>query len=402
MTATLSSSSSIRSGSPRLASIDAFRGLVMFLMLFEALRFCEVAAAVPHSGVWQFLCVQQTHAEWAGWSLHDFIMPSFGFLVGVALPFSIAKRQARGDTVRQILQHTSIRSVVFVALGIAIASAHPRQLTWSFVDILPQVGFGYVALTILALRPRRDAWIAVVAILTGTWLAFALYRPPNLPLEAVGVSADWVRLHGLVGFAAHWQKNSNLGWLVDTWVLNVLPRSEPFLYDPGGGVTLNFVPFLATMVMGLIAGRELRSDREGNAIAARLVIAGLACVAASAAIAELGIGPIVKRLWTPSWTLFSGGVALITLAGFYLMVDLKRQRGIVFPFVVLGSNSLAVYCLSHFYSAFAFHSISRVVGVAPFRVLGTAYVPAVYGGLIVAGYWSAMYLLYRKRIFLRV
>ena len=81
----------------RLASLDAYRGFVMFLMMAEVLRFCRVSAALPDSGFWKLLCHHQSHAEWIGCSLHDLIQPSFSFLVGVALPFSIASRLASGQ-----------------------------------------------------------------------------------------------------------------------------------------------------------------------------------------------------------------------------------------------------------------------------------------------------------------
>src|SRR5437879_5370324 len=79
--------------SPRLASIDAYRGFVMFLMMAEVLHLRNVAKAVPESQVWEFLAHHQSHVEWAGWSLHDLIQPSFPFLGGVALPASHARRQ---------------------------------------------------------------------------------------------------------------------------------------------------------------------------------------------------------------------------------------------------------------------------------------------------------------------
>ena len=88
-------------GPQRLASLDAYRGFVMLLMMAEALRLCAVSAALPgDSGFWRFLCYQQSHVEWVGCSLHDLIQPSFSFLVGVVLPFSIAKRLSSGQTFR--------------------------------------------------------------------------------------------------------------------------------------------------------------------------------------------------------------------------------------------------------------------------------------------------------------
>ena len=84
----------------RLVSLDAYRGLVMFLMMAEVLSFASVAKARPDSALWQFLAHHQTHVEWIGCSLHDLIQPSFSFLVGVALPFSLASRAARGQSRR--------------------------------------------------------------------------------------------------------------------------------------------------------------------------------------------------------------------------------------------------------------------------------------------------------------
>src|SRR6516164_4895898 len=84
--------------SVRLASVDAYRGCVMFLMMAELLSFCEVAKAIPASGFWKFLCHQQSHVSWVGCSLHDLIQPSLSFLVGVALPFSVASRRGQGQS----------------------------------------------------------------------------------------------------------------------------------------------------------------------------------------------------------------------------------------------------------------------------------------------------------------
>src|SRR5689334_14633958 len=95
----------VRRPPDRIASVDAYRGLVMFLMMAEVLRLGRMAKAFPDSPVWQFLGHHQTHVEWAGCSLHDLIQPSFSFLVGVALPFSIASRLARGQGAGRMTLH---------------------------------------------------------------------------------------------------------------------------------------------------------------------------------------------------------------------------------------------------------------------------------------------------------
>ena len=102
----------------RLASLDAYRGFVMFLMMAEALRLCRVAAALPESGFWKFLCHHQTHVEWIGCSLHDLIQPSFSFLVGVALPFSIANRMSQGQSRGRMTAHALWRALLLILLGV--------------------------------------------------------------------------------------------------------------------------------------------------------------------------------------------------------------------------------------------------------------------------------------------
>src|SRR5262245_30976273 len=97
--------------SQRLASIDAYRGFVMFLMMAEVLRLCKVSDALATSGLWRFLCHHQSHVEWTGCSLHDLIQPGFSFLVGVALPFSIAGRVARGQTFGRMTLHAFWRAL---------------------------------------------------------------------------------------------------------------------------------------------------------------------------------------------------------------------------------------------------------------------------------------------------
>src|SRR5438874_3191534 len=120
----------------RLASIDAYRGLVMFLMMAEVLRLCAVAAKVPGRDLWAFLCHHQSHVEWIGCSLHDLIQPSFSFLVGVALPFSMASRAARGQTGTRMTWHAAWRALVLVLLGVFLRSVGKSQTNWTFEDTL--------------------------------------------------------------------------------------------------------------------------------------------------------------------------------------------------------------------------------------------------------------------------
>ena len=122
----------------------------MFLMTAEVLKFCRVAEARPDYPIWHFLCHHQSHVAWIGCSLHDLIQPSFSFLVGVALPFSLANRAARGQSQLKMTLHALWRSLVLILLGVFLRSTHDPQNNWTFDDTLTQIGFGYFFLFLLA------------------------------------------------------------------------------------------------------------------------------------------------------------------------------------------------------------------------------------------------------------
>jgi predicted acyltransferase len=386
----------------RLASIDAYRGFVMLLMLGEVLRFCEVAAARPGSLLWSFLCQHQSHVEWTYGSLHDLIQPSFSFLVGVALPFSLAARSVAGQSRARMVLHAFWRAAILVALGIVLRSIGRPQTYYTFEDTLTQIGLGYGFLFLLALRPVRDQWIALAAILVGYWIAFALYAlpPAGFDYAAVGVPADWP--HHLTGFAAHWNKNSNLAWAFDTWFLNLFPREKPFLFNGGGYATLSFIPTLGTMILGLIAGGVLRRPRPPSARVRWLMAAGVVGLAAGWLLGALGICPVVKRIWTPSFTIWSGGWCFLLLAAFYEVIDILGWRRWAFPLVVVGTNSIAAYCMEWLFMHFIADALKTHLGERFFRMFGDAYFPLLLGIGVLAVVWAILYWMYRRRIFLRI
>src|SRR6266702_2383932 len=106
----------------RIVSADAYRGLVMFLMMAELLHVGRVARAFSGEPVWELLSFHTSHVEWTGCALHDLIQPSFSFLVGVALPFSIAGRMARGQSRPVMVAHAIWRALALVLLGIFLRS----------------------------------------------------------------------------------------------------------------------------------------------------------------------------------------------------------------------------------------------------------------------------------------
>src|SRR3954468_22243494 len=155
----------------RVASIDAYRGLVMFLMLAEVLRLPRMAKTFPGSPFWHFLGTHQSHVEWAGCSLHDLIQPSFSFLVGAALPFSLTARAARGQGTAKMVAHAAWRALLLVLLGVFLRSVGKPRTNFTFEDTLSQIGLGYLPLFLLALGPPKGWWAALAAILVGYWAA---------------------------------------------------------------------------------------------------------------------------------------------------------------------------------------------------------------------------------------
>jgi heparan-alpha-glucosaminide N-acetyltransferase len=388
----------------RIMSVDAFRGFVMLLMMAEVLRLRRVAQALPESGFWQFLAYHQSHVEWIGASLHDLIQPGFSFLVGVALPFSIASRMARGDSRAKMTWHALWRALLLILLGVFLRSTSRNFTNWTFEDTLTQIGLGYGFLFVLGFRSVRDHWIALGAILAGYWAAFALWPLPGADFDfsKVGVKPEWLAVHGLTGFAAHWQKNSNLAWAFDTWFMNLFPRERPFLFNGGGYATLSFIPTLGTMILGLIAGNILRSGRTAMEKVRWFVVAGVAGIFAGLALGWLGICPVVKRIWTPSWTLYSGGWCLLLLAGFYWVIDVVRKGRWSFPLVVVGMNSIAAYLLAHGFDAYVQKNLVTHLRPATFRVFGAAYEPLLLGGATLAILWLILWWMYRRKLFLKI
>ncbi|HNQ88485.1 MAG TPA: DUF5009 domain-containing protein [Verrucomicrobiota bacterium] len=384
----------------RVASIDVFRGAVMFLMMAEVLRFSRVADALPDVRLWQWLSHHQSHVAWVGCTLHDLIQPAFTFLVGVALPFSIAARTARGQSRPGRTLHAAWRALALVLLGVFLRSTGAHQTNWTFEDTLSQIGLGYFVLYLLAQTPVRVQWLGLAVILVGYWTAFALYPLPPADFNYAGVNAQ--PEHLAAGFAAHWNKNSNLAWAFDTWFLNLFPRAQPFTHNGGGYATLSFIPTLGTMVLGLLAGHCLRRELPPQAKINWLLVAGALSLTIGWTLGQLGICPVVKRIWTPSWVLFSGGWCFLILAALYAVLDVAQGRTWAFPLTVIGINSIAAYCMAHLFEGFIARNLTTHLGHHAFEFLGKPYEPLLHGAAVLAVLWLLLFWMYRRRLFLRI
>jgi len=389
-------------GTTRLISLDAFRGLVMVLMLAEVMRLPEVAQAFPQSTLWRLIAFNTQHVEWQGCSLHDLIQPAFSFLVGVALPFSIASRKIKGQTFGPMLGHAVRRALLLVFLGIFLRSLRSPQTYFTFEDTLTQIGLGYVFLFLLAFTRPRTQVVALVLILICFWAAFALYPAPGPQFDyaRVGVPQNWS--HNYSGFLSHWNKNSNLAWAFDVWFLNLFPREHPFVFNEGGWSTLSFIPTLATMILGLLTGEWLKGNGSKPEKLRGLLVAGTSLLLLGLVFQWAGICPIVKRVWTSSYTLYSGAWVILILAGFYALIEWKGWRRWAFPLVVVGMNSIAVYVMSWTMSRFFGSALDRHLGRVLAAMAGPTIQPVLHGFAVMLIFWFILFWMYRRSIFLKI
>ena len=397
----------------RLVSLDAYRGFIMLVMASGGFAIAHVASELTEAGepsrFWDILGFQFSHTPWTGCSFWDLIQPSFMFMVGVAMPYSYASRRTKGKTTQQIAGHAVLRAIILILLGVFLSSNGAQETNFTFVNVLTQIGLGYCFVLLLIGRGLAVQTAALAFILVGYWLAFALY--PTLPLaqfddKTLGVPVDWDHLFS--GFFAHWNKNANFAHGVDVWFLNLFPRSKPFLFNRGGYQTLNFVPSMGTMIFGLMAGELLRGGKKPFEKFLNLAIGGAVCLVVGFVLAHT-VCPSVKRIWTPSWAVFSTGWTLWMLAGFYWIIDIQGYRKWAWPFVVVGMNSIAMYCMAQLLKPWTARTIKTHFGQHLFEgtyagteVVANLYSPTLQSAAVLFAFWLVCVWMYRQKIFIRI
>jgi predicted acyltransferase len=386
----------------RLTSADVYRGFVMLLMMAEVLHFGEVSETLPESTFWSFLAFHQDHVEWVGCSLHDMIQPSFSFLVGVVLPYSIASRLTQESSFSKVFVHALKRSLILILLGIFLRSQYKTQTYFTFEDTLSQIGLGYPILFLLGFRSQKIQISVLIIILVAYWLAFALYPLPtaNFDYASVGVAKDWE--HNLTGFAAHWNKNTNFAWAFDQWFLNLFPREKPFIRNGGGYSTLSFIPTLGTMILGLLAGNILKSGILPYEKLKKFIILGVSGLVIGLILNLLGICPNVKRIWTPTWVIFSGGLCFLFLSFFYWIIDIKEKTNWAYFLKIIGMNSIAAYCIADALGVYISKSLKIHLGEDYATIFGIPYQSLIHGGLMLLIYWLLLQWLYKKKFFIKI
>ncbi|HEV3050577.1 MAG TPA: hypothetical protein VGX50_09725, partial [Longimicrobium sp.] len=301
----------------RLLSLDVFRGITVAGMLL-----------VNNPGSWSAIYPPLKHAEWHGWTPTDLIFPFFLFIVGVSMAFSILPRLGRGDAPGRLFGRAAKRGAILIGLGLLLAAFPYYNLDLShlrFPGVLQRIGLAFTlaAAVVLFLRPRAQVAVAA-ALLLGYWAAMTL-----IPVPGYG--------------AGDLSKDGSLAAYVDRAVLgtNHLWASAT-TWDPEG--LLSTLPAVATVLLGVFAGRWMRLDRPASERLVGLFLAGNGGLV-------LGLiwdaaFPINKNLWTSSYVVFTAGMALHTLAVCYWLVDVRGRRRWAMPFAWFGMNAIFAFFLS--------------------------------------------------------
>jgi predicted acyltransferase len=309
------------SPSPRLVSLDAFRGATIAGMLL-----------VNNPGSWSHVYPPLLHAPWHGWTFTDTIFPSFLWIVGVAMTLSFARRVEAGGDTGDLLRHALRRSAIIFGLGLLLV-AFPFGLlpTHTFAlekmripGVLQRIGVCYLFASAIFLRTGVRGQIAWIAGLLAGYAALLKFVPvPGYGAghidEAVGNLAWWIDSHVLAGH---------------TWSGAPAPG-----FDPEG--IISTLPAIATVLLGALAGRVLRAPVEASVRVRRLLVAGAALAAAGLAL-HLWL-PINKNLWTSSFTLFMAGWSSLWFAAFYWLIDVRGVQRWATPFVIYGMNAIVIF-----------------------------------------------------------
>ena len=183
---------------------------------------------------------------------------------------------------------------------------------------------------------------------------------------------------------------------------------EEYSFNRSGYTTLNFIPSIATALLGVLCGQLLISRKPRGRILLTLLVSGAVCVGLGLA-AHMTLCPIIKIIWTPSWVLFSGGCVIWMLAVFYFLFDILPFRKLAWPLQVIGINSLAVYLMGELLARWVGDNVitkhcsgflETVFGMEALSddMFGRIIVPTAVGVV----FWLTAVYMYRRQIFIRV
>ena len=357
----------------RLVSLDALRGFDMFWIIGGTAILMGVGKVIHRPFFDRFL-EQFDHVPWQGLHFYDLIWPLFMFIMGAAIPMSLAKRRAKGESDRTLLLHAIRRAIVMFCLG-TVTQGNLLLFDWNkfrpCYSVLHGLAAGYLIATLVAVKvkPRWHA-PAIAAFLLVYWALVMLIPVP-------GVGAGVLTPQG------------NLPTYVDQLVLGHLHYGENTWF-------LSYLGFGASVLLGVLAGQVLMSDRSPGRKLYRLLIMGAGSLLVGL-VWSLWF-PVIKLMWTSSYVLISGGLSFMILALFYCIIDVLGYKKWAFGFIVIGMNSIAVYVATE---VFDFRDVGNVfVGHLLPRVgRWDSLVEATAAFVII---WLILYWMYRNNKFIRI
>jgi len=350
---------------PRYLALDAYRGFIMMVLVSGGFGLAELARQRP-----EFLPLarQFNHMPWVWITFWDLIQPAFMFMVGVAMPFALARRMELGDTKKQLFWHIAARSFRLILWSQVLGSIGSNRMHFQLINVLAQIGICYfLCYLIMQLAFRWQAIIAG-AILIGHWALFVAFPGTEGPFLSI---------------------KTNIGAVIDTWVFG-----RP---NPDDWATINFLTSTVTTLFGVWTGRLLQSNRSDREKIRVIGISAAACLALGLAIHPWN--PIVKRICTSSFTLYSAGFVLLMLLGFYWVVEVKGYRKWTFPLIVIGANSIFIYSIHQVLQGW----LNRAIGVFTLRFtwLGD-FAPVAQSCAVLMTMGYLCYWLYKRKIFLKL
>jgi predicted acyltransferase len=364
----------------RMTSLDVFRGITIAGMIL-----------VNNPGNWDAIYSPLEHSKWDGWTPTDLVFPFFLFIVGVSITLALARRAEGGGSRRDLYVKIVRRAVIIFALGLLLSDfPYNDPATFRIPGVLQRIAVCYLLASVIFLNTTWRAQALIAAALLVAYWAILMFIP------APGYAAGDLSMEGSI---ASYVDRTFFG--SHTW--------KP-LYDPEG--LLSTTGALATTLAGVLTGHFLRSRRQPLEKVAAMFCAGAACVIVGWAWNYWF--PVNKALWTSSYVVLTAGMALELLAICYWLVDIKGYEGWAKPFLVFGTNALAVYFLSEFFVLLASlvrftrpdGSQTDLLGLI-YEKLFASWASPVNASLAFAVctvllWLGVMSLLYRKRIFIKV
>lgn len=351
----------------RLLSLDAFRGAIMISLISHGFGFSAFEGH-PFLG---FLARHTEHVPWNGCVYWDLIQPAFMFMVGVAMPLAYARRVSLGETHGWIFVHALRRCINLVLITAIFCSIQEGRPTYNLVNVLPQIAFGYMATFFVLHKSYWTQGVTAVVILIVYTAIWVLY-PGN------GAGGPWA------------MGNENMGSDFEFWLMGH--------YNDGYWVTLNAIPSTSTILAGAMCGRWIASDRSQKEIMSKLAMAAIVLIAAGLLV-SLWI-PIIKRILSASFALYSTGWAILLLLLFYWVVEVLNIRKWTFLFVVVGANSIAAYIIFQLFRGWIDSSI--LVFTKPLIDAMVAYGNVLQALLVLGAQWYVLYFFYKHKIFFKV